>query len=188
MPASKVMSTQTTEVNAAVAAESNVVRIAEIGNAYGNINTYVNDNGITLVVIKGMKPDDNNEFVPLSLLKAKLMEDFVSRELIVATSTALAERINDALSEDAPRVRPSKCAADALRSIVGKMRIKGTYIHHKPGETYVDKATGETGAYTKDWYELDTQSVKLSYGEHRDAYKALDASAFISDSSSIEDF
>ena len=174
------MSKKTTKENAAVAVEKNVVRIAAIANAYGNVRISPDKYGTNSLVVPGFRPDDADGFVPISIIRAFLESDARSSLLVVAVCRALADGIKG--------VRPTDLVNDAIRRILSKMKIKGTYILHQAGEVYTDEKTGETGAYTKDWYELDTKSVRLSYGENKDAYLNCDVSAFITESSMIEDF
>lgn len=174
------MSKKTTKENAAVAVEKNVVRIAAIANAYGNVRIYPDKYGTNSLVVPGFRPDDTDGFVPISIIRAFLESDVRSSMLVVAVCRTLADGIKG--------VRPTDFINDAIRRILAKMKIKGTYILHRAGEVYTDEKTGETGAYTKDWYELDTKSIRLSYGENKDAYRNCDTSAFITESSMIEDF
>ena len=174
------MSKKTTKENAAVAVEKNIVRIAAIANAYGNVRICLDRYGTNSLVVPGLRPDDTDGFIPISIIRAFLESDVRSSRLVLAVCKALADGIKG--------VRPTDFVNDAIRRILAKMKIKATYILHQAGEVYTDEKTGETGAYTKDWYELDTQSIRLSYGENKDAYLNCDASAFIAESSMIEDF
>lgn len=168
------------KVNAASAVEKNVVRIAEIANAYGNVRICANSAGVNCVVVPGLHPNGTDGFVPVSVISAFLQSDVRSSRLVLAVCKTLADGIKG--------VRPADFVNDAIRRVLAKMKIKVTYVLHQAGEVYTDEKTGETGAYTKDWYELQNETIRLSYGENKDAYLAGDASAFITESSMIEDF
>lgn len=182
------MSTKTNKGNATSVAKENVVVIAELGNEYGNIRVRTSNAGVNCVVVPKGRPDGTDAWVPISIITAKLQADTKSSRLILACCRDLANGIKG--------VRPSDFINDALRSILGKMKVKLTYIPHSAGEIYVNESTGEQGTYEKDGYNLDTKTKGafiLSYGvkgsEGYNAYEACDASYFLkSDDDSIGEF
>ncbi len=181
------MSTKTTKENATSVAKENFVVIAKLGNEYGNIRVRTSNAGINCVVVPKGRPDGTDAWVPVSIITAKLQADTKSNRLILACCRNLANGIKG--------VRPSDFINDALRSILGKMKVKLTYVPHSAGEVYVTDS-GEEGTYEKDGYNLDTKTkgaFVLSYGlkedEARIAYEACDASYFLkSDEDSIGEF
>ena len=181
------MSKSNAQGNATSVAKENVVVIAELGNEYGNIRIRTNNAGINCLVIPKARPDGVDAWVPVSIINAKLQDDTKSNRLIIACCRDLANGIKG--------VRPSDFINDALRSILGKMKVKLTYVPHSAGEVYVTDS-GEEGTYEKDGYNLDTKTkgaFVLSYGlkedEARIAYEACDASYFLkSDDDSIGEF
>lgn len=191
----KAMSKSQAPVEVAIATEGNAVRIRPIGNAYGNIKTYVNDNGNTLVIIDGLVPDDTNEFIPLSTLKAVFMENYLRIKLHAACVEFYVDALNEQLPEDAEDIKKNEVAGVIFRRLIGKMGIKATYIHHNEGDVWVNKNTGETGSYTQAGWRIDNDSIVLSFGsKDSDAYKAYiacDAAYFVGDmvgADSDEDF
>ena len=181
------MPTKVNKGNATSVAKENVVVIANLGNEYGNIRIRTNNAGINCLVIPKARPDGVDAWVPISIITAKLQADTKSNRLILACCRDLANGIKG--------VRPSDFINDALRSILGKMKVKLTYVPHSAGEVYVTES-GEEGTYEKDGYNLDTKTkgaFVLSYGtkedEARIAYEACDASYFLkSDDDSIGEF
>ena len=164
--------------NAASAAKENVVVIAELGNEYGNIRVRTSNAGINCVVVPKGRPDGTDAWVPVSIISAFLQADAKTNRLILACERELANGIKG--------VRPSDFRDDAIRSILGKMKVKLTYVPHSAGEIYVNESTGEQGTYEKDGYNLDTKSEDafiLSYGpegsEGDNAYEACDTSYFL---------
>lgn len=182
------MSTKTNKGIATSVAKENVVVIAELGNEYGNIRVRTSNAGVNCVIVPKGRPDGTDAWVPVSIVTAKLQADTKSSRLILACCRDLANGIKG--------VRPSDFINDALRSILGKMKVKLTYVPHSAGEIYVNESTGEQGTYEKDGYNLDTKTkgaFVLSYGlkedEARIAYEACDASYFLkSDDDSIGEF
>lgn len=182
------MSTKTNKENATFVAKENVVVIANLGNEYGNIRVRTSNAGINCVVVPKGRPDGTDAWVPISIVTAKLQADTKSNRLVLACCRDLANGIKG--------VRPSDFLNDALRSILGKMKVKLTYVPHSAGEIYVNESTGEQGTYEKDGYNLDTKTKGafiLSYGlkedEARIAYEACDASYFLnSDDETIGEF
>jgi len=172
------MSTKTNKGNATSVAKENVVVIAELGNEYGNIRVRTSNAGINCVVVPKGRPDGTDAWVPISIISASIQDDTKSNRLILACERELADGIKG--------VRPSDFRDDAVRSILGKMKVKLTYIPHSAGEIYVNESTGEQGTYEKDGYNLDTKSEDafiLSYGpegsEGDNAYEACDTSYFL---------
>lgn len=182
------MSTKTNKGNAASVAKENVVVIANLGNEYGNIRVRTSNAGINCVVIPKGRPDSTDAWVPVSIISAYLQADAKTNRLILACCRDLANGIKG--------VRPHDFTENAIRSILGKMKVKLTYIPHSAGEIYVNESTGEQGTYEKDGYNLDTKtkgSFILSYGvkgsEGRNAYEACDTSYFLnSDDETIGEF
>lgn len=181
------MSKSNAQGNATSVAKENVVVIAELGNEYGNIRVRTSNAGVNCVVVPKGRPDGTDAWVPVSIITAKLQADTKSNRLILACCRDLANGIKG--------VRPSDFINDALRSILGKMKVKLTYVPHSAGEVYVTDS-GEEGTYEKDGYNIDTKTkgaFVLSYGlkedEARIAYEACDASYFLkSDDDSIGEF
>ena len=172
------MSTKTNKENATSVAKENVVVIANLGNEYGNIRVRTSNAGINCVVIPKGRPDGTDAWVPVSIISAFIQDDTKSNRLILACERELADGIKG--------VRPSDFREDAVRSILGKMKVKLTYVPHSAGEIYVNESTGEQGTYEKDGYNLDTKSEDafiLSYGpegsEGDNAYEACDTSYFL---------
>lgn len=172
------MSKSNAQGNATSVAKENVVVIAELGNEYGNIRVRTSNAGVNCVVVPKGRPDGTDAWVPVSIISAALMDDAKSNRLILACERELANGVKG--------VRPSDFANDAVRSILGKMKVKLTYIPHSAGEIYVNESTGEQGTYEKDGYNLDTKSEDafiLSYGpegsEGDNAYEACDTSYFL---------
>lgn len=182
------MSTKTNKGNATSVAKENVVVIAELGNEYGNIRVRTSNAGVNCVVVPKGRPDGTDAWVPVSIISAKLQSDAKTNRLILACEMKLADGIKG--------VRPKDFADNAVRSILGKMKVKLTYVPHSAGEIYVNESTGEQGTYEKDGYNLDTKTKGafiLSYGvkgsEGREAYEACDTSYFLdSDDESIGEF
>ena len=172
------MSKSNAQGKAAVAAKENVVVIAELGNEYGNIRVRTSNAGINCVVVPKGRPDGTDAWVPVSIISAFIQDDTKSNRLILACERELADGIKG--------VRPSDFREDAVRSILGKMKVKLTYVPHSAGEIYVNESTGEQGTYEKDGYNLDTKSEDafiLSYGpegsEGDIAYESCNASYFL---------
>lgn len=182
------MSKSNAQGNATSVAKENVVVIAELGNEYGNIRVRTSNAGINCVVVPKGRPDGTDAWVPVSIISAKLQSDAKTNRLILACEMKLADGIKG--------VRPKDFADNAVRSILGKMKVKLTYVPHSAGEIYVNESTGEQGTYEKDGYNLDTKTKGafiLSYGvkgsEGREAYEACDTSYFLdSDDESIGEF
>lgn len=182
------MSKSNAQGNATSVAKQNVVVIAELGNEYGNIRVRTSNAGINCVVVPKGRPDGTDAWVPVSIISAKLQSDAKTNRLILACEMKLADGIKG--------VRPKDFADNAVRSILGKMKVKLTYVPHSAGEIYVNESTGEQGTYEKDGYNLDTKTKGafiLSYGvkgsEGREAYEACDTSYFLdSDDESIGEF
>lgn len=181
------MSKSNAQGKATSVAKENVVVIANLGNEYGNIRIRTSNAGVNCVIVPKGRPDGTDAWVPISIITAKLQADTKSNRLILACCRDLANGIKG--------VRPSDFINDALRSILGKMKVKLTYVPHSAGEVYVTES-GEEGTYEKDGYNLDTKTKGafiLSYGtkedEARIAYEACDASYFLkSDDDSIGEF
>lgn len=172
------MSKSNAQGNATSVAKENVVVIAELGNEYGNIRVRTSNAGINCVVIPKGRPDGTDAWVPLSIISAFIQDDIKSNRLILACERELADGIKG--------VRPSDFREDAVRSILGKMKVKLTFVPHSAGEIYVNESTGEQGTYEKDGYNLDVKSEDafiLSYGpegsEGDNAYEACDTSYFL---------
>ena len=172
------MSTKTNKENATSVAKENVVVIAELGNEYGNIRVRTSNAGINCVVVPKGRPDGTDAWVPVSIISAFLQDDAKTNRLILACERELANGIKG--------VRPSDFREDVLRNILGKMKVKLTYVPHSAGEIYVNESTGEQGTYEKDGYNLDTKTKGafiLSYGpegsEGDIAYESCDASYFL---------
>ena len=172
------MSKSNAQGNAASAVKENVVVIAELGNEYGNIRVRMSNAGVNCVVVPKGRPDGTDAWVPVSIISAFLQDDAKTNRLILACERELANGIKG--------VRPSDFVNDAIRSILGKMKVKLTYVPHSAGEIYVNESTGEQGTYEKDGYNLDTKSEGafiLSYGpegsEGDNAYEACDTSYFL---------
>ncbi len=182
------MSKSNTQGNAISVAKKNVVVIANLGNEYGNIRVRTSNAGINCVVVPKGRPDGTDAWVPVSIITAKLQSDTKSNRLVLACCRDLANGIKG--------VRPSDFLNDAIRSILGKMKVKLTYVPHSAGEIYINESTGEQGTYDKNGYNLDTKTKGafiLSYGlkedEARIAYEACDASYFLkSDDDAIGEF
>ena len=172
------MSTKANKGNATSVAKENVVVIAELGNEYGNIRVRTSNAGVNCVIVPKGRPDGTDAWVPVSIISAALQDDAKSNRLILACEMKLADGVKG--------VRPKDFFNDAVRNILGKMKVKLTYIPHSAGEIYVNESTGEQGTYEKDGYNLDTKSEDafiLSYGpegsEGDNAYEACDASYFL---------
>ncbi len=182
------MSKSNAQGNATSVAKENVVVIAELGNEYGNIRVRTSNAGVNCVVVPKGRPDGTDAWVPVSIISAKLQSDAKTNRLILACEMKLADGIKG--------VRPKDFADNAVRSILGKMKVKLTYVPHSAGEIYVNESTGEQGTYEKDGYNLDTKTKGafiLSYGvkgsEGRNAYEACDTSYFLnSDNETIGEF
>lgn len=182
------MSKSNAQGNATSVAKENVVVIADLGNEYGNIRVRTSNAGVNCVVVPKGRPDGTDAWVPVSIISAKLQSDAKTNRLILACEMKLADGIKG--------VRPKDFADNAVRSILGKMKVKLTYVPHSAGEIYVNESTGEQGTYEKDGYNLDTKTKGafiLSYGvkgsEGREAYEACDTSYFLdSDDESIGEF
>lgn len=172
------MSKSNAQGNATSVAKENVVVIAELGNEYGNIRVRTSNAGINCIIVPKGRPDGTDAWVPMSIINAALMDDTKSNRLILACCRDLANGIKG--------VRSSDFINDAVRSILGKMKVKLTYVPHSAGEIYVNESTGEQGTYEKDGYNLDTKSEDafiLSYGpegsEGDIAYEACNTSYFL---------
>ena len=172
------MSTKTNKGNATSVARENVVLYAELANEYGNIRVRTSNAGVNCLVVPKGRPDGGDAWVPISIISAFLQADARSTRLILACARELASGIKG--------VRPSDFTNDAIRSILGKMKVKLTYVPHSAGEIYVNESTGEQGTYEKEGYNLDTKTKGafiLSYGvkgsEGRNAYEACDTSYFL---------
>ena len=144
------MSTKTNKGNATSVARENVVLYAELANEYGNIRVRTSNAGVNCLVVPKGRPDGGDAWVPISIISAFLQADARSTRLILACARELASGIKG--------VRPSDFTNDAIRSILGKMKVKLTYVPHSAGEIYVNESTGEQGTYEKDGYNLDTKT------------------------------
>ena len=172
------MSKTTAKENATSVARENVVIIAELANEYGNVRVRTSNAGVNCLIVPKGRPDGGDAWVPISIISAFLQADARSVRLILACARELASGIKG--------VRPSDFTNDAIRSILGKMKVKLTYVPHNAGEVYINETTGEQGTYEKDGYNLDTKTKGafiLSYGvkdsEGRNAYEACDTSYFL---------
>lgn len=182
------MSKKTTKENATSVARENVVVYAELANEYGNVRVRTSSAGVNCLVVPKGRPDGGDAWVPVSIISAFLQADARSTRLILACARELASGIKG--------VRPSDFTNDAIRSILGKMKVKLTYIPHNAGEVYVNETTGEQGTYEKDGYNLDTKTkgaFALSYGvadsDGRKAYENCDVKYFLdTDADTIDMF
>ena len=174
--------------NAASAARENVVVIADLANQFGNIRVRQSNAGGSCIIVPGGRPDGTDAWVPISIVCAFLQANARSTRLVLACARELASGIKG--------VRPSDFTDTAIRSILGKMKVKLTYVPHNAGEVYVNETTDEQGTYEKDGYTLDTKTKGafiLSYGvkgsEGRNAYEACDTAYFLnSDDETIGEF
>lgn len=176
-----------------------VTRIATIGNKYGNVRIGENRNGIDCIIVDSLAPVVGEEdkfttgFIPAGVVTAIINNDVKANLLILAIAKKLesvaVKRLSedDALDPDKRKVIREFARDQAKRKVFGALKIKATYALRVAGEIYT-KNDGTEGAYTTDWYELLTDTIRLSFGDKRDAYLACDADAFIGDSSAIEDF
>lgn len=176
-----------------------VTRIAAIGNKYGNVRIGANSNDIKCIIVDSLAPIVGEEdkfatgFVPVSVVAALINNDFRASLLIASVAKKLESVAVKSLSKDDaldPVIRKGireSAKEQATRKVFGALKIKATYALRVAGEVYT-KADGSEGAYTTDWYELLTDTIRLSFGDKRDAYLACNADAFIEDNSAIEDF
>lgn len=176
-----------------------VTRIATIGNKYGNVRIGENRNNVSCIIVDGLAPIVGEEdkfttgFVPVGIVTALINSDFKASLLVACIAKKLESNAIKHLNEDDaldPVIRKQirEFTKDkAIRKVFGALRIKATYALHVAGEVYT-KYDETEGVYTKDWYELLIDSVRISFGDKRDAYLACNADAFIEDSSAIEDF
>lgn len=168
----KAMSKSQAPVEVAIATEGDVIRKAKIGNAYNNLKTYVNENKTTLVIIDGLNPDGNAEFVPIGTLKAVFYDNYLRIKLQEACVDYYVEALNRRLPEEADEIRRNDVAGIIFRHLLGKMGVKAAYTHHNKGEVWVNKKTGETGSYNQDGWNIDNDSIGLSFGgSNTEAYK-----------------
>lgn len=174
--------------NATSVARENVVVYANLANEYGNIRVRTSNACINCLIVPKGRVDGGDAWVPVSIITAFLQADARSTRLILACARELASGIKG--------VRPSDFTNDAIRAILGKMKVKLTYVPHFAGEVYVNETTGEQGTYEKDGYNLDTKTKGafiLSYGvkgsDGRNAYEACDVKYFLdSDNETIGEF
>lgn len=174
--------------NAALAARENVVVYADLANEYGNIRVRQSNAGVSCIIVPKGRPDGTDAWVPISIVCAFLQADARSTRLVLACARELASGIKG--------VRPSDFTDNAIRSILGKMKVKLTYVPHNAGEVYINETTGEQGTYEKDGYTLDTKTKGafiLSYGvkdsDGRKAYEACDVQYFLdTDNETIGEF
>lgn len=176
-----------------------VTKIAAIGNKYGNVRIGENRYGMSCIIVDGLAPIVGEEdksatgFIPVGAVYALINSDIKANILILAVakkleSIALQRFTDDELRDPDKRKAIRDFATNqAKRKVLGALKIKATYALRVAGEVYT-KTDGTEGAYTTDWYELLTDTIRLSFGDKRDAYLACDADAFIGDSSAIEDF
>ena len=180
------MGTTSATKNAVAKSAEVVTSIAALGNKYGNVRIGANSNGIKCIIVDDLAPIVGEEgkfttgFVPVSIIAALINSDVKSNLLILAVAKKLASIAGKGISN-------SDTIEQATRKVFGALKIKATYALRVAGEIYT-KADGTEGAYTTDWYELLTDTIRLSFGDKRDAYLACDADAFIEDKSVIEDF
>lgn len=155
--------------------EATVTSIANVGR----IRIRENRSGVNCLIIDNFAPTiDGNKvagFIPVSIVIATLRSDVKSNVLILS--------IAKAIQKSGENLSLNDCVENAIRTVLSHLRIKATYVLHKEGEEY------EGGKYTTDWYQLDADSIRFSYGEHKDAYNACDVDYFLKESKSvIEDF
>lgn len=166
------MSKSQAPVEVAIATEGIVVRKAKIGNAYNNLKTYVNENKTTLVIIDGLNPDGDAEFIPISTLKAVFYDNYLRIKLQEACVDYYVEALNERLPEEADEIRRNDVAGVIFRHLLGKMGVKAAYTHHNKGNVWVNKKTSETGSYAQDGWNIDNESIGLSFGKSdTEAYK-----------------
>lgn len=161
--------------------------IANLATKSGNIRIGENNHGVKCLIINGIRPVyDSDELIsdmiPASIIIAILRQDVKANLLILAIAKELKDSAGKGISV-------SDCTELATRSVLNRLRIKCTYILRKEGDKYTT-TDGEEREYTTNWYQLDTDSIKLSFGEHKSAYETLDAKYFIGNNeiSGIEDF
>lgn len=163
-----------------------VTRIATIGNKYGNVRIGTNSNNIKCIIVDSLAPIVGEEdkfatgFIPYNVISGKLNSDVRANLLIRAVAKKL-------ISIGGKGFSMADVLDQAVRKVIGALKVKCTYALRVAGEVYT-KTDGTEGAYTTDWYELLTDTIHLSFGDKRDAYLACDVDAFIGDSSVIEDF
>lgn len=168
----KAMSKSQAPVEVAIATEGDVIRKAKIGNAYNNLKTYVNENKTTLVIIDGLNPDGDAEFIPIGTLKAVFYDNYLRIKLQEACVDYYVEALNRRLPEEAEEIRRNDVAGVIFRHLLGKMGVKAAYTHHNKGEVWVNKKTGETGSYTQEGWNINNDSIGLSFGKSdTEAYK-----------------
>lgn len=161
-----------------------VTSIAALGNKYGNVRIAKNQYDVKCIVIDNFAPQINSEekgtaFVPVSIIISLLNSDVKAQMLILALAKKLANLAGKG-------VGLNDTIENATRTILGSLRIKANFDLRVAGQVFT-KADGTEGAYTSDWYQLDTDSIRLSFGEAKEAYQNCDPDYFISDSV-IEDF
>lgn len=163
-----------------------VVRIATLGNKYGNIRIGTNPNDERVIIVDdfapmfGQKDKFNTGFIPYRVISGKLNNDIRANLLIRAVAKKLIAiggkgfSIADVLDQ-------------AVRKVMSAVKVKCTYVLRAENEVYT-KADGTEGKYTKNWYELLDDDIHISFGDKREDYLNCNVDAFIGDESLIEDF
>lgn len=161
-----------------------ITSIAALGNKYHNVRIAKNQYDVKCIVIDNFAPQVNSEekgtaFVPVSIIISLLNSDVKAQMLILALAKKLANLAGKG-------VGLNDTIENATRTILGSLRIKANFDLRVAGQIFT-KEDGTEGAYTSDWYQLDTDSIRLSFGEAKEAYQNCDPDYFIADSA-IEDF
>ncbi len=163
-----------------------VVRIAALGNKYGNVRIGVNCNDEKVIIVDDFAPifgqDDkfNTGFIPYRVIIGKLNNDIRANLLI----RAIAKKL---ISIGGKGFSVADVLDQAVRKVMGALRVKCTYVLRAEGEVYT-KADGTDGKYKTNWYELLDDDIHLSFGEKKEDYLNCNVDAFIGDESLIEDF
>lgn len=156
--------------------EKTVVSIAEIKR----VRVRENNNGVNCLVMDNFKPtkdgDKTVDYIPISIIIALLRSDLKSNILILS--------IAKALQKSGENISLNDCVETAIRIVLTHLKIKAEYNLHTPEEEYKPGCN-----YTTNWYQIDSDSIKFSYGQHKTAYQNCDAEYFIKDNKTVvEDF
>lgn len=167
-----------------------ITRIATVATKRGSVRIANNSNDVKCLVIDGFAPDDKVCFVPVNVVVGKLLGKSVKSLMLY---NAIAKKLMDDANKNKPKgatkATIKECQDPALRLLLSKLGIKGSFVHHIAGEVFT-KEDGTEGVYTKDWDELDCDTVTFSYGQYKEAYENCDPTPFINggEDDVVEDF
>jgi len=162
-----------------------VIRVAALGNKWGNIRIRTNPYGEKVIIIDDFAPvvDQEDEFttgyIPYKKVLGKLESDITANCLIRAVCKKLVVSSKGLSTGDVLDL--------AIRKVMSAIKVKCTYVLRVKDEVFT-KSDGTEGKYKTNWYELIDDDIHLSFGDKREDYLNCNVDAFAGDKSLIEDF